>query len=192
MHRISSNFIDNLKVDPLSFDEAVSDREPQWTLDNGFDSSVYMDDFIYPFRTYHSSLTFESAAIIINIRKNRKGFVPYCTIESDYKYKLLLHTPNEIPNFEHHNHGIFVPLGKDVMVTVTPHLISTSLGLRGYNPDRRQCYCNGERSLQFFKSCTQSNCELECIAEITLRHCGCVRFSMLRKFILIEYYPMQL
>lgn len=65
-------------------------------------------------------------------------------------------------------------------MSVKPNMITTSDGLLEYAPERRQCYFNNERSLQFFKVYTQSNCELECLANFTLARCNCVKFSMPR------------
>lgn len=45
---------------------------------------------------------------------------------------------------------------------------------------RRQCFFNSERYLRFFKHYTQHNCELECLANYTMKTCGCVKFSMPR------------
>lgn len=59
-------------------------------------------------------------------------------------------------------------------------MMTTSEGLAKYPPNRRQCYFNNERSLQFFRVYTQNNCELECFANLTLKMCGCVKFSMPR------------
>ncbi|GLG96270.1 Sodium channel protein Nach [Gryllus bimaculatus] len=45
-------------------------------------------------------------------------------------------------------------------------------------PARRKCLFPGERRLQFFQYYTQSNCELECLANTTFRECKCVDFYM--------------
>lgn len=85
-------------------------------------------------------------------------------------------------------------------MSVKPNMITTSKGLVGYAPDRRQCYFNNERSLQFFKLYTQGNCKIECIANFTLSEilefsgsshelkmfihldkCECVKVSMPRE-----------
>lgn len=67
-----------------------------------------------------------------------------------------------------------------MVVSVKPNMITTSEGLADYAPERRQCYFNDERYLKFFKVYTQSNCELECLANFTLNRCNCVKFSMPR------------
>lgn len=43
---------------------------------------------------------------------------------------------------------------------------------------RRQCFFDTERQLRFFKIYTQRNCELECLANFTVKTCGCAKFSM--------------
>lgn len=45
---------------------------------------------------------------------------------------------------------------------------------------RRQCYLKDEKYLQHFQIYTQSNCELECLTNLTLKDCGCVLFYMPR------------
>ena len=44
---------------------------------------------------------------------------------------------------------------------------------------RRKCYLNNEKDLKFFKHYTKNNCEQECLAEETLKACGCVQFYMI-------------
>lgn len=56
--------------------------------------------------------------------------------------------------------------------------ITTSDGLRGYEPSKRQCFFNSDRQLRFFKVYTQNNCEEECLANFTKQECGCARFFM--------------
>lgn len=66
---------------------------------------------------------------------------------------------------------------------ITPTAITPGLGLvpsLGVQCERRQCFFNEERYLQFFKVYTQQNCELECLTNFTLSQCGCVKFSMPR------------
>lgn len=93
-------------------------------------------------------------------------------------FKVMLHTPDEVPRL---SNGFFVAnLGREISVKVKPKVILTEDTLRGYEPKRRTCYYNNERSLKFSKFYTQSNCELECLADFTLKRCGCVGFAMLR------------
>jgi len=93
-------------------------------------------------------------------------------------FKILLHTPGEIPRVS--KQYFRVPLRQEVVVSVKPNMITTSSGLANYAPERRQCYFNDERHLSFFKVYTQSNCELECLTNFTFAECSCVKFSMPR------------
>jgi amiloride-sensitive sodium channel len=43
---------------------------------------------------------------------------------------------------------------------------------------RRQCYFPDERQLKFFQMYTKSNCEFECLTNLTLRYCNCSTFYM--------------
>ena len=91
-------------------------------------------------------------------------------------FKILLHTPGEVPQVS--KHYFRVPLNQEVLVSIQPQMITTSEDLRDYDPNIRGCFFHSERKLQFFKVYTQRNCELECIANFTKTQCGCVKFSM--------------
>ena len=93
-------------------------------------------------------------------------------------FKITLHTPGEIPRVS--KDYFRIPLGQEVVVSVKPNMITTSDGLIEYAPKRRQCFFNDEKFLKFFKIYSQSNCELECLSNFTLKACGCVKFSMPR------------
>lgn len=49
-------------------------------------------------------------------------------------FKFLLHTPGEIPQVS--KHYFRVPLLQEVLVSVKPNMITTSEGLRHYEPNR--------------------------------------------------------
>jgi acid-sensing ion channel, other len=91
-------------------------------------------------------------------------------------FKILLHTPGEMPQVS--KQYFRMPLNQEVLVAIKPQMMTTSEGLRHYPPNRRQCYFNNERQLRFFKVYTQRNCELECLANFTMKECGCVKFNM--------------
>lgn len=81
-------------------------------------------------------------------------------------FKVLLHSPGDIPRIS--KKYIRVPLRQEVVVSVKPNMITTSEGLVDYSPEKRQCYFEHEGNLKFFKVYTQSNCEIECLANFTL------------------------
>lgn len=146
----------------------------KWSLDNGFDGG---QETVYPRRSYHTDV---GAGLVTIMRHYDEDTDKICRAPFQ-GYKLFLHSPNEPPNHLRHFQNIRISLEQYVMVGVMPHVVTTSDGLRGYDAQRRQCYYNSERYLRYFKAYTQSNCELECLANYTLTHCGCVRFSMPRK-----------
>ena len=45
----------------------------------------------------------------------------------------------------------------------------------------RRCYLKDEKQLEFFNVYTKTNCEHECLTQLTLKSCGCVQFFMARK-----------
>jgi acid-sensing ion channel, other len=113
--------------------------------------------------------------IVLKLTEADLDYICHGPVQS---FKILLHTPGEIPRVS--KQYFRVPLRQEVVVSVKPNMITTSSGLADYTPERRQCYFNKERSLKFFKFYTQSSCELECLANFTLNACGCVKFSMPR------------
>lgn len=56
---------------------------------------------------------------------------------------------------------------------VTPQIATVSRALRNWSPFSRGCYYEHEKDLQFFSVYSQQNCEIECRANRTLKHCGC-------------------
>lgn len=72
------------------------------------------------------------------------------------------------------------PLNQEVVVSIRPDMITTSEGLKNYDPHRRKCYLQSERHLLYFKGYTQQNCQLECLTNYTLKRCDCVAYHMPR------------
>ena len=93
-------------------------------------------------------------------------------------FKVIFHNPGDIPRFS--KHYLHLSLKKDATVILKANLVTTSNELLSYTPERRQCFFNDEKFLKFFNVYTQSNCELECLANFTLNYCGCVQFLMPR------------
>uniref|UniRef100_A0AAG5DSI9 Uncharacterized protein n=1 Tax=Anopheles atroparvus TaxID=41427 RepID=A0AAG5DSI9_ANOAO len=93
-------------------------------------------------------------------------------------YKLMLHEAGEYPQVSKYN--IRIPLGHEMSIAVKPQIITTSQSAADYHWSKRQCFFDNERHLRFFRIYNQENCELECLTNITLASCGCVRFSMPR------------
>lgn len=91
-------------------------------------------------------------------------------------FKVVLHSPSEIP--QPSKNFFRVPLDQEVLVSVKPNMVETTVELQKYAPNRKLCYLNSERSLEFFKVYTQRHCRLECISKYMEEACGCVYFSL--------------
>lgn len=91
----------------------------------------------------------------------------------------IIHNPNDYPM----NAGnSFCALDWAVTyVTMKANMFKIDDGLKLKPVNTRHCYLDGEKSLIFFKIYTKSNCEHECLSEVTLNECNCVPFYMIRK-----------
>jgi acid-sensing ion channel, other len=138
----------------------------EWTLEAGYKDSSRYD--VYP-RTgskYPLSLGLE-----VYNRMNDglcKGPIQ--------GFKVYFHLPNEVPHISKHYY--LVPYKQIVNILISPNVIITAPDLRRFSAEKRQCYFNDERYLQFFKYYTQNNCNFECVANKTIKMCGCMRFDM--------------
>ena len=139
-----------------------------WTLEKGYTTT---DPDVYPRRVLGPGAR-AGMNIVLKLNELDLDYICRGPVQG---FKILLHTPGEIPRVS--KQYFRVPLKQEVVVSVKPNMITTSEGLADYAPDRRQCYFNDERQLKFFKVYTQSNCELECLANYTINECGCVKFS---------------
>lgn len=142
-----------------------------WTLQDGYklDSSD-----TYPRRVNGPG---ESSGLFLMLKLDTRN-IDYLCRGQVQGFKVILHTPNELPITT--SNYFRVPLGQEVLVSVMPNVMTTSSGLKKYAPDRRVCYFDKERYLRFFKTYSKNNCELECLGNFTLSKCGCVKFSLPR------------
>ncbi|XP_026472958.1 pickpocket protein 28 isoform X2 [Ctenocephalides felis] len=143
-----------------------------WTLETGYPADAASDT--YPQRGLGAGA---KAGLTILLRAYEHD-LDYLCKGPVQGFKVLLHHPAEIPQLS--RQYFRVPLNQEVVVAVKPNMMTTAEGLRYYSAHRRQCYFPLERKLRFYKVYTQSNCELECLANFTLQKCGCVEFSMPR------------
>ncbi|XP_017463143.1 PREDICTED: pickpocket protein 28-like [Rhagoletis zephyria] len=147
-------------------------RPLKWSLQDGYaiDSGIKS----YPARVLGAGAR---AGLFIALQSFRSE-VDYACRGPIQGFKVLLHSPDDVPLVS--NQFVRIPMGKEVLIAVKPNMITTSSGIADYIPQRRQCYLENERTLKFFKVYTQNNCALECLTNLTLTKCGCVKFSMPR------------
>lgn len=130
-----------------------------WTLEKGYAST---DPSTYPRRVLGPGAR-AGFNIVLKLTEPDLDYICRGPVQG---FKILLHTPGEIPRVS--KQYFRVPLRQEVVVSVKPNMMTTSSGLLDYEPERRQCYFDNEKNLKFFKVYTQANCELECLADYTL------------------------
>uniref|UniRef100_A0A336K9E0 CSON015439 protein n=1 Tax=Culicoides sonorensis TaxID=179676 RepID=A0A336K9E0_CULSO len=92
--------------------------------------------------------------------------------------RIFVHHPQDFP-WEIENSFSYEYGDKINTIAVTPELLVSSSELKQKTtPSQRNCFFENERPLKFFKQYSKSNCELECLTNITLSECGCVLFWM--------------
>lgn len=151
-----------------------------WNLQSGYSDNGGSVTETYPYRVFGAGARVGLFALLRLYEQD----LEYICRGPVQGFKILLHTPGEIPQVS--RHYFRVPLFQEVLVSVKPQMITTSKGLRHYEPNRRQCYFDSERQLRFFKVYTQRNCELECLSNFTKELCSCVKFSLPSKLIMIK------
>lgn len=154
---ISSDFINSYK------DGAENE---QWTLESGYASPTF--NYKVPYR----AIPFQSFQLYFYLNNNDMGDLCYLLKSS---FKIIFHLPNEIPTFFHD--ADFVPLNTEAVIKFSATAYSSNYQLKKFPLSQRRCYFEGERKLKFFKTYTKAHCNLECLANFTLRRCGCVSFS---------------
>lgn len=92
----------------------------------------------------------------------------------------VVHSPLEHPLRFNDVNFCELGYGKNYEVLIEPEVItSDEYLLTHYTKQQRYCIFQGEIQLTYFKSYTQKNCEMECLAELVIKECGCVPFYFL-------------
>ncbi|XP_063916762.1 pickpocket protein 28-like [Zophobas morio] len=145
-------------------------RSEGWTLENGYPKDEGKDTF--PRRAMSAG---SKAGLFLLLRAYEQD-LDYVCRGPVQGFKVLLHHPAEVPRVG--TQYFRAPLNQEIVVAIKPDMMTTSAGLRNYDPHRRQCFFAEERQLQFFQNYTQQNCQVECVANYTRTRCGCVAFHM--------------
>ena len=158
LHRIADDFLND--EESPSYD---------WNLNEGY---LTKESETYPRRVLGSGTR---ASLIVVFRLYQADLDKLCR-GAVQGFKVLLHSPNEIPKVSTNYYSI--ALKQEVILNVKPSMITTSEKLKNYDSEIRQCFFEGEKKLHFFKAYTQNNCEIECLTNFTLKICKCVKYSM--------------
>lgn len=151
-------------------------RSKHWHFETGYEELNYTNnEEVYPYRTF-STGKFFSLRIILKILDRNIDHL--CTGQTA-GFRITFHAPYEPPQTWKKYYHVAPMRSVDFMID--PMVITASDGLRSVSAEVRKCFFTSERKLEFFKIYTQQNCELECLSNITLVECGCVKFSMASK-----------
>ncbi|KAK3911814.1 Pickpocket protein 28 [Frankliniella fusca] len=156
----------------VQYDETQSRESQGWNLEDGYPNNASLNTF--PRRALGQGA---KSGLFILLRAYTQD-CDYLCRGPVQGFKVLLHNPAEIPRIG--QQYFRAPLNQEVVVVVKPSMMTTSEGLREYEPSRRQCYFPYERHLRYFQVYTQKNCELECSTNYTMRMCNCTAFYMPR------------
>jgi acid-sensing ion channel, other len=166
------NSLKNYRLFSFYDDMIVDQRPSDWNLEDGYKASASLDTI--PRRALGSGTRF-GLFVMLALQKFDYDYVCKGPVQG---FKLLLHMPTEVPQVTKHFYRI--PMEQEVIVVIKPKMMITSPELNDYPVYKRQCYFSHERQLRYFKDYTQNNCEIECLANFTMRKCGCMRFYMPR------------
>ncbi|XP_031355611.1 pickpocket protein 28-like isoform X2 [Photinus pyralis] len=156
-------------TDPGELSENSTDEEELWSFDGGYPPGAGFNT--HPRRTM---LTGVKAGLQLDLFTDDDNLDYLCNEISGFM--VTLHNPAEVPNMDTH---FRVPMDTAVVVAIKPSMISTSDEIKSYSLDDRLCYLPGERQLSNYKIYTQQNCMVECLANYSLKVCGCAGFYML-------------
>ncbi|KAJ8970719.1 hypothetical protein NQ317_018753, partial [Molorchus minor] len=145
----------------------------EWTLEKVDITALKKDTF--PRRAMSAGST-AGLFLLITAYKQDLDYVCKGPVQG---FKVLLHHPAELPRMSSHYYR--APLNQELVISITPDMMTTSPGLKDYDPHRRQCYFPDEKHLTYFHYYTQQNCQVECLTNYTLAKCGCVAYHMPRE-----------
>ncbi|XP_045476430.1 pickpocket protein 28-like isoform X2 [Harmonia axyridis] len=148
-------------------------RNPDWSPDKGFRKDKVKNTF--PRRVFLNGV--KNALVVVFYTKKSEVYYS-CRDFSLQGIRVSLHSPSRIPRPSQ----VFFSVGLDRLTTVAvnPSFIRTTRTIKGYDPHRRFCFFENERKLKYFKSYSQSLCNLECWTNYTINFCGCTHFYMPR------------
>lgn len=147
-----------------------------WEWDSGYKGTSIEDE--YPLRVEQSG---PDTGLEITFVAHEQDRTSLCTA-NDEEFIVVLSAPGDSMNSQFDDEfDVDVPISTNSLLSMEPELTTTSNELRSYSPNERGCFYNDERRLAFNKIYTEQNCEMECIANVTIRQLKCAAFYHPRK-----------
>lgn len=126
-------FMGNVTSKMMSTNNNVSMFQ-HWSLEDGyaegFDDNSTAGVFVYPYRVLNSG---SKAGLKVGLAINTSD-MDYACRGPVQGFKIVFHTPNELPLVE----GQFfrIPTGQDIRVSIKPNVLRTKKSLTGLSPNR--------------------------------------------------------
>lgn len=157
---------------------------PDWHADRGFvanDRAARHSFYPATFRNNDEHVNTFSIEFAITGAANESAIIDadgLCDTDDDPGYYVHVHAPDEYPLYWPRRH--FVDSERRLELQIEPEIRQTADSIRKYAPADRRCVFRDEHPLEFYRSYTLVNCELECLARLAAERCGCVHFAMPR------------
>lgn len=153
--------------------------KPNWSLELSKPTDI--DDYEYgltfckdPLRAYTvgQKLSIKVASMTSDVSR-------YCQGTGE-RFKVFLHSPYEIPSSQHQP-SYDMDVTQILTLSVRPRVVLASDNIKtAYTAKQRRCFFNSEKKLRYFRIYSKRNCEIECLANITIAKCGCTPFWLPR------------
>ncbi|XP_031639513.1 pickpocket protein 28-like [Contarinia nasturtii] len=143
-----------------------------WSIETGYNGEYNGSE--YPNRVPKSG---REHGLDIVLSMNTRDHDAFCE-GGNHGFQIGLNAPSDMELIESSLN--YIKPFTDTKIIIKPTLFATLDGLGNYEPKQRNCYFKSERKLRFFKTYTQSNCNMECRANFTKQKCDCVKFSLPR------------
>lgn len=73
----------------------------------------------------------------------------FCSSTNSFGFKILLHSPNDLPKVSHY--GVSIPTGYESRIAVSPTLAKATQAIRKLPIYTRQCIFEDENFLEFYR-----------------------------------------
>lgn len=150
----------------FDFYDRENSEDPQWTLDGGYETS---NESAVPLRAT------EENCLMLSLKMSEEDAMNAYLLQT--RFYINFKKPNQVTST---SRPYFLPFGKEKTFTFSAKVSSYTQEFRRFAPEKRGCYFTDERQLKYFKAYTEQNCLDECLINVTLKTCDCVKFSMPR------------
>ncbi|TMW44537.1 hypothetical protein DOY81_010382 [Sarcophaga bullata] len=164
-------YLANLPRSHQNYSNFILHQPVDWYSEKGYPKTL--PKYFYPQKVAGVGESV-GLSIVLDVQQDQY----YCSSSNSVGFKIALHSPNESPNVR--ETGLFIENGKETKLRVRPVKTESEPHLRSIHKKYRHCLFHDEGNLKFFAHYTQRNCEMECVAGITHKYCGCVSFFMPR------------